>query len=141
MSSFPVRASNAAGVVSGTPSNTGSFSVPVQVTDDGGNSNTTTLGFNISGPTATILGFSSGPNLGAFQQGLSRSFDVTPTGGTPPYTVTALSPLPLGFVLQSGDRPELRASAEKLIDEVVAVQEPSGYLNTYYQDDRKEGTP
>jgi DUF1680 family protein len=42
-----------------------------------------------------------------------------------------------GFVLQSGDRPELRASAAKLIDEVVAVQEPSGYLNTYYQDDRK----
>jgi uncharacterized protein len=43
----------------------------------------------------------------------------------------------VGFVLQSGDRPELRASAEKLIDEVVVVQEPSGYLNTYYQDDRK----
>jgi DUF1680 family protein len=43
----------------------------------------------------------------------------------------------VGFVLQSGDRPELRASAEKLIDEVVAVQEASGYLNTYYQDDRK----
>jgi hypothetical protein len=43
----------------------------------------------------------------------------------------------VGFVLQSGDRPELRAMAEKLIDEVVAVQEPSGYLNTYYQDDRK----
>src|SRR5580692_4733657 len=43
----------------------------------------------------------------------------------------------VGFVLQSGDRPELRASAQKLIDEVVAVQEPSGYLNTYYQDDRK----
>ena len=43
----------------------------------------------------------------------------------------------VGFVLQSGDRPDLRASAEKLIDEVVAVQEPSGYLNTYYQDDRK----
>ncbi len=36
----------------------------------------------------------------------------------------------VGFVLQSGDRPELRASAEKLIDEVVAVQESSGYLNT-----------
>jgi len=43
----------------------------------------------------------------------------------------------VGFVLQSGDRPELRAMAEKLIDEVVTVQEPSGYLNTYYQDDRK----
>jgi DUF1680 family protein len=43
----------------------------------------------------------------------------------------------VGFVLQSGDRPELRASAAKLIDEVVAVQESNGYLNTYYQDDRK----
>ena len=44
-----------------------------------------------------------------------------------------------GFALQSGDRPELRATTEKMIAEVVAVQEPSGYLNTYYQDDRKSG--
>src|ERR1700751_656892 len=43
----------------------------------------------------------------------------------------------VGFVLQSGDRPALRETAEKMIDEVVAVQESSGYLNTYYQDDRK----
>src|SRR5215467_1490223 len=43
----------------------------------------------------------------------------------------------VGFVLQSGDRPALRETAEKIVDEVVAVQEPSGYLNTYYQDDRK----
>jgi DUF1680 family protein len=43
----------------------------------------------------------------------------------------------VGFVLQSGDRPALHATAEKIIDEVVAVQEPNGYLNTYYQDDRK----
>jgi uncharacterized protein len=43
----------------------------------------------------------------------------------------------VGFVLQSGDIPELRATASKMIDEVLAVQEPNGYLNTYYQDDRK----
>jgi DUF1680 family protein len=43
----------------------------------------------------------------------------------------------VGFVLQSGDRPALRATADKIIDQVVAVQEPGGYLNTYYQDDRK----
>jgi DUF1680 family protein len=43
----------------------------------------------------------------------------------------------VGFVLQSGDNPALRATAEKIIDEVIAIQEPSGYLNTYYQDDRK----
>ena len=40
-------------------------------------------------------------------------------------------------VLQSGDRPQLRASVEKAINEVVAAQERSGYLNTYYVDDRK----
>jgi hypothetical protein len=38
----------------------------------------------------------------------------------------------VGFVLQSGDRPELRALTEKIIKEVVVVQEPSGYLNTYF---------
>src|SRR5690349_17764716 len=43
----------------------------------------------------------------------------------------------VGFVLQSGDRSDLRASAEKAIAEVVAAQEPSGYLNTYYVDDHK----
>ena len=41
-----------------------------------------------------------------------------------------------GFALQSGDRPELHALADKIIKEVVAVQEPSGYLNTYYDGER-----
>jgi DUF1680 family protein len=42
----------------------------------------------------------------------------------------------IGFALQSGDRPELRALTEGIIKEVVAVQEPSGYLNTYYVGDK-----
>jgi DUF1680 family protein len=42
----------------------------------------------------------------------------------------------VGFALQSGDRPELRAQTEGIIKEVVAVQEPSGYLNTYYVGDK-----
>jgi uncharacterized protein len=42
----------------------------------------------------------------------------------------------VGFALQSGDRPELREQTEKIIQEVAAVQEPSGYLNTYYVQDR-----
>src|SRR5215467_8846586 len=41
-----------------------------------------------------------------------------------------------GFALQSGDRSDLRSIADKIIKEVVAVQEPSGYLNTYYVGDR-----
>jgi DUF1680 family protein len=39
----------------------------------------------------------------------------------------------VAMFLQSGDRPELRAIAEQTIDEIVAVQEPSGYLATQFQ--------
>ncbi len=41
-----------------------------------------------------------------------------------------------GFALQSGDRPELRAAVEKITKDVVAVQQPDGYLNTYFVLDR-----
>jgi uncharacterized protein len=42
----------------------------------------------------------------------------------------------VGFALQSGDRPEIRAMAEKVIRDVVAAQEDGGYLNTYYVGER-----
>ena len=43
----------------------------------------------------------------------------------------------VAFVLQSEDRPELRALFDRVADDVLAAQEASGYLNTYYQDERK----
>jgi DUF1680 family protein len=43
----------------------------------------------------------------------------------------------VGFALQSSDLPDVRRNAEQAIDEVVAVQESDGYLNTYYVEDRK----
>jgi len=43
----------------------------------------------------------------------------------------------VGFALQSGARPQLRSMAEPMIRDVVAAQEPSGYLNTYYVGDRR----
>ncbi|HZR64743.1 MAG TPA: beta-L-arabinofuranosidase domain-containing protein [Terriglobales bacterium] len=42
----------------------------------------------------------------------------------------------VGWALQSDSLPELRRKTESMIREVVAVQEPDGYLNTYYQNDR-----
>src|SRR5690348_10804093 len=42
----------------------------------------------------------------------------------------------VGWALQSGDRPELHRITDSMIHDVVAIQEPSGYLNTYYQGDR-----
>jgi DUF1680 family protein len=41
----------------------------------------------------------------------------------------------VGFVLQSGDQPQLRELAQTDIREIVAAQEPGGYLNTYYVQD------
>lgn len=38
----------------------------------------------------------------------------------------------VGFALQSENRPELRNVADAVIKEVVAAQQPDGYLNTYY---------
>ena len=42
----------------------------------------------------------------------------------------------VAFVLQSGDRPQLHETLDKIIDDVVAAQEPSGYLDTYYVGER-----
>jgi len=43
----------------------------------------------------------------------------------------------VAFVLQTNDDPALRQTAETTIREIVAIQEPSGYINTYYQGDRR----
>src|SRR5215471_11865256 len=42
----------------------------------------------------------------------------------------------VGFALQSRDIPQLHAKADRIIREVVSVQEPGGYLNTYYVGDK-----
>jgi len=42
----------------------------------------------------------------------------------------------VAYVLESGDHPQLRAQMDKLIDDVLAAQEPTGYLNTYYVGER-----
>jgi len=43
----------------------------------------------------------------------------------------------VGFALQSQPLPELRSQTEVMIRQVVAAQEPSGYLNTYFVGDHK----
>lgn len=42
------------------------------------------------------------------------------------------------FVLQSEERPELLARLNAMVDEVLAAQEPEGYLNTYYTGERRK---
>ena len=43
----------------------------------------------------------------------------------------------VGFSLQTADYPQLRQTTDAMIREVVAAQEPGGYLDTYYVGDRK----
>ena len=43
----------------------------------------------------------------------------------------------VGFVLQSGPLPALRAETDEMIRQVVAAQEPSGYLNTYFVESKR----
>ncbi len=42
----------------------------------------------------------------------------------------------VAFVLQSGDQPKLRAEFDRLTGIILAAQEPSGYLNTYWTEER-----
>ncbi len=42
----------------------------------------------------------------------------------------------VGFVLQTKNLPPLREKTDTVIRDIVAAQEPSGYLNTYYVQDR-----
>ena len=42
----------------------------------------------------------------------------------------------VAFVLQGGDRPQLRETLQRLTGEILAAQEPSGYLNTYWSGER-----
>ena len=43
----------------------------------------------------------------------------------------------VGFALQTRDDPALRATMDRLIDDVLSAQEPSGYLNTYFVEEKK----
>ena len=44
----------------------------------------------------------------------------------------------VGFALQTSDLPAVHNQTAAMIKEVVAIQEPNGYINTYYAQDRAE---
>jgi len=50
--------------------------------------------------------------------------------------ISISGPRRVGFQLQVADNPELRKTTDAMIRDIVAIQEPGGYLNTYYNGDR-----
>jgi hypothetical protein len=97
------------GVVSGTPLSIGSFAVPIQVADTANAQFVSNVVFNIQGPTQTSVNFGLGSTSGALLilngvvLGGTGTYTFNPTGGTGPYTITALTPLPPGCALETGN--------------------------------------
>jgi hypothetical protein len=92
------------GVVSGTPSATGSISTPVQVSDSAGNSVTSFVNVNSASNGTTEVTLNGGPSLNQVIPLLSgQSFNLNPSGGTSPYVISSTAPLPTGFVLTQGN--------------------------------------
>ncbi|MCW0218997.1 MAG: putative Ig domain-containing protein [Prosthecobacter sp.] len=91
---------SAAGIVSGSPTQTGTFNFTAQVTD--GTGATLSQAFSVKINAVTGLGYTTGATLPSGSVGLAYSHGVAVTGGTAPYThaVTAGSP-PTGLSLAS----------------------------------------
>jgi large repetitive protein len=91
------------GVLSGTPTNTGTFNntVTIQVTDDANNTTIAGLFITIASPTGVTVSPGNSDTY-TFSVGTSTSQNLIPSGGTGPYTLTALTPLPSGCALESG---------------------------------------
>ncbi len=85
------------GVITGTPANTGFFSVPMTASDGNGNQFLQTVNLTVASGTAASLNVNTPAST--IQQGATLNFNVTPTGGTAPYTVSAIGALPPGFTL------------------------------------------
>ncbi|MBZ5560701.1 MAG: putative Ig domain-containing protein, partial [Acidobacteriia bacterium] len=89
------------GMVGGTPLDTGTFNVPITIVDNDGHSFLGNENIIIS-PAAGTVTFGVGATQ-TLVQGSSASINLSPSGGTAPYTVTALTPLPPGFALETGN--------------------------------------
>jgi uncharacterized protein (TIGR03437 family) len=82
--------------VSGTPTQTGPFSVSITVTDSAKASGTASVTYTVVAPTAPPLQV-TGANLGTIALGGSVSGSVTVSGGTPPYTFATVGAVPQGI--------------------------------------------
>ncbi len=94
--------SSTTGVISGTPASTGNVSVPFLITDSSGNTVNSNININVqSSASATVI--LGGPAYGTvIPLGSTQTYSLNPSGGTGPYTITAVGSLPAGVILETG---------------------------------------
>jgi hypothetical protein len=87
----PGLSASSNGAISGAPTNNGSYSVTVQVTDSNGGTASATLGLNV-----VVLPLTISATLPDGKQGALYSGSILVSGGVPPYTLN-ISGLPQGL--------------------------------------------
>jgi hypothetical protein len=92
----------ATGVISGTPTNTGSFSAGIQVTDTAGNTTTQPVSFTVAGSTGVVLNTGLSDSLTTLMGG-TLTYNMSPSGGTAPYAFSPVTPYPPGCAILSGN--------------------------------------
>ncbi len=75
-----------AGVVSGTPTNTGNWTVTVKVSDSGGQSYSRNYSLVVNASTPQTMNISTSPSLPDISAGSGYTLTLSASGGTSPYT-------------------------------------------------------
>ncbi|MDP2389437.1 MAG: putative Ig domain-containing protein, partial [Acidobacteriota bacterium] len=91
------------GIISGTPLNTGSSFTTLRLDDNAGNSMRASVSFFVSSGTPQAISFNDGPSLVTTPRGALYTLSLSFFGGTAPYSLTLLSPLPPGMALLTGE--------------------------------------
>lgn len=114
---------SAAGLISGTPANTGSWRFAVRVSDSDGASFTRTLTLFVNSNTASTLNITNAAVISDASIGTVRSLVLTATGGTGTisWSVEAGSTLPPGLSLLEGSQLGLPAGTTVLGGRVTAL--------------------
>ncbi len=89
------------GVVSGKPTNTGSFTAGIQVIDTLGNTTTQNVSFAVAGATGVVLNAGNSDSY-TVQLGFTTFNTFSPSGGTGPYTYSPVTPYPPGCTIEFG---------------------------------------
>jgi hypothetical protein len=92
----------ASGTLQGTPQNAGTFNLTIQVTDSGGSKASQTFSVVVNQPSLTMIISGQLPS-GAVGVPYNQKIPATVSGGTPPYTWSAISGTVPGLVFDAAN--------------------------------------